>query len=699
MDGFLFLAHIGPIQAFIASSRRTRDLYYGSGLLSEASKVVAYTIARAYTVESLIFPAPESEAKLKPGSVLDVANKVLAYLPPDASPEVLGARIKINIDSYLARREAELMVKIGGELAKEPESVDWLKINWKTVQDQLSDMIEYFWVALPPGKDDYATSRLKLEAIMAARKNVRLFQQPSWGSAQSKSSISGELESVLPEQLYATDRMMRREQIHADVQRKLQRNADLLVRLFGAGPAERLSGVDLLKRRGSFLRDGSVPKEDDRNKRLDFPSTSHIAALPYLACLKGLSEPEKQALKETWEAYIQKTRALAASQTRPIERIKGFAIHPVLSDYDGGMLYTERLIQDTDYAANLAPAQAALEIFFKEVNSYFEHSIAPSPYYAILIADGDSMGSVIDHQADGSDGMEQHRQLTQKLAEFARVARGIVENGENQGVAIYTGGDDVMAFLPLHRVLPCSLQLALAFREHMGAFLNAEGKPATLSAGIAIVHHLELLQESLNIARAAEKRAKGVEGKDAVAITLAKRGGEHYSVAGHWNNVDHYITQLMHFYASQSIPKGIAYDIRETVQRLEGLGDDSSSATNIIRADIQRILLRRLLNLHQGLERDDRAPAAPERHVATTLYELLQARICDTPDQFEDVRNYTRRQRKKLQMDKEEGNKVSIQPIRDARGNIDFQEFANELLIAQTLAETEMLLGTKRKEA
>ena len=38
---YLFLASIGPVQSFIASARRTRDLWFGSMLLSELAKAAA----------------------------------------------------------------------------------------------------------------------------------------------------------------------------------------------------------------------------------------------------------------------------------------------------------------------------------------------------------------------------------------------------------------------------------------------------------------------------------------------------------------------------------------------------------------------------------------------------------------------------------------------------------------------------------
>ena len=60
----LFLVTLGPVQDFIASARRTRDLHFGSWFLSELSRAVAHEINAQK--EYLIFPAPENMAWLQP---------------------------------------------------------------------------------------------------------------------------------------------------------------------------------------------------------------------------------------------------------------------------------------------------------------------------------------------------------------------------------------------------------------------------------------------------------------------------------------------------------------------------------------------------------------------------------------------------------------------------------------------------------
>src|SRR4051794_37930167 len=84
MTPHLLAVSIGPVQDFIAAARRTRDLWFGSHLLSEVSKSVARVVQDRGAM--LIFPAPVARADLEPGSTLDVANVILAELP-DQDPE------------------------------------------------------------------------------------------------------------------------------------------------------------------------------------------------------------------------------------------------------------------------------------------------------------------------------------------------------------------------------------------------------------------------------------------------------------------------------------------------------------------------------------------------------------------------------------------------------------------------------------
>ncbi len=74
---YVFALSLGPVQDFIVASRRTRDLWFGSYLLSQASLAAAQAL-RAQGAQ-LIFPAAET---LDAGEDArgNVSNKILAVV-------------------------------------------------------------------------------------------------------------------------------------------------------------------------------------------------------------------------------------------------------------------------------------------------------------------------------------------------------------------------------------------------------------------------------------------------------------------------------------------------------------------------------------------------------------------------------------------------------------------------------------------
>lgn len=90
---YLVLVQIGPVQDFIASARRTRDLAFGSWFLSELSRAAAHEIVAQNGLSSLIFPAPARKEMLEPKSGdFVVPNKIIAVV--QQSPQTLGEQIR-----------------------------------------------------------------------------------------------------------------------------------------------------------------------------------------------------------------------------------------------------------------------------------------------------------------------------------------------------------------------------------------------------------------------------------------------------------------------------------------------------------------------------------------------------------------------------------------------------------------------------
>jgi len=216
-----------------------------------------------------------------------------------------------------------------------------------------------------------------------------------------------------------------------------------------------------------------------------------------------------------------------------------------------------------------------------------------TPYFAILALDGDSIGQIVsgektpaigDQLADYRNGNDRagariffeenqgdnllqlprplspsfHLQFSEALSNFALYCvRPIIE--AHHGKLLYAGGDDVLAMLPADEALACADALQRAFRGEeptnssyklqciAPGFLArtdrrtherklipfiVPGPSCTASVGIAIAHAKAPLQDVVRAAHAAEKRAKKIDGKHALAVTVMKRSGEITEWAG-----------------------------------------------------------------------------------------------------------------------------------------------------------------------
>jgi CRISPR-associated protein Cmr2 len=619
---YLFLASIGPVQSFIASARRTRDLWFGSMLLSELAKAAAKKIVDNEQ-NSLIFPAPNPENKdfLSPGSSLNVANKIVALI--HQPPQELGNEVHQAIFARLHKIREDAFQGIKSQ------------IYYEVACKQIDDLVEYFWVAVPFDGTDYENVRRNLEALMAARKNTRDFQQVGWGSKQPKSSIDGQMESVVPEDRYPDRR---------DSQNIKTGKVNFFYSKYHANARERLSGVDLLKRLGKI---GSIS---------NFPRTTHMSTLPFLYRLSSITGSEATEAVRLWKAYTSALQRIADEYRLVLdtESIPGIKAHPILKESEGTLLFEERIADVLgiagvlDNTIGITPAKDALAAFYRYTDKYFDDGkVRPNTYYAILLADGDRMGEVIEAQA--KHDYEAHRNLSRALDTFAGNVGNTVASSE--GALVYAGGDDILAFMPLHTVLQCAYKLAKDFSDSLKGFENDKGEKPTLSVGIAIVHHLYSLRDALNLARAGEKKAKSVPGKNALAITLSKHSGADCTVAGKWDDLDKHLEQLIKCYRSDGIPHGTAYELRDLALRLMGSTltnsvDHQADFQKMIQAESKRILERKMAQ--SGKEEVEK---------------ILKSRLGIEREEVDDPKNKT----------------------------VDIEEFTNELIIAQFLAEAREL--------
>ncbi len=511
----IFICAIGPVQDFIATARRSRDLWYGSWMLSELSRSVARQIEAIYP-NSLIFPNPDV---LKSDENLNVPNKVVAIV--SGNPRELGNQLE---ETVYAR------IKALWQNARSQTSGD---IDAELAEAQVLALPEVYWVSVPlPDETQYPEARDRAEALLAARKVTRDFTQVL-GRDVPKSSLDGARESVIPQEAYPA---------RGDSDREKQSKNIHLYWNYRARPGEQLSGVDLLKRLGE---PDSAPK---------FKSTTHMAALPFFEHIG----PDKKA------QLLDALKSLVEQEVRKITRKPEWQLDEQEAEY---LVFVNRATDWFSSAALAAQVQEKHARIFEKVLG--KDGPRPSPYYALLAADGDNMGVVIDAQKDPAA----HREFSLALSGFARQAPQIVSNC--LGVPIYSGGDDVLAYLPLHRALEYVEQLEKAFREQMQAFKGQKGGEIfspTLSTGLVIAHYLEPLSDVLELARQAEREAKSVPGKNGLAITLSKRGGADRTARGKMQDLYPRLCQLIEFTRAQSISARAAYELQELHRALGEAG-------------------------------------------------------------------------------------------------------------------------------
>ncbi|HLH76742.1 MAG TPA: type III-B CRISPR-associated protein Cas10/Cmr2 [Candidatus Binataceae bacterium] len=514
MSGNLLALSVGPVQEFISAARRTRDLWFGSYLLSEISKAAAKAV-KAHG--KLIFPAPLDDAQLDRDS-FNVANIILAKLS-QFEPEQVAHAAKAAAQQRWRGFARSVLTRY--------QDV----IRQRIWEEQIDDVIEFYAAWHPYAPESYSQDRAALMRLLAARKLCRDFVPAKGHAGIPKSSLDGLRESVLlKERLYGHRRPLR------------------------LSEGEELDVVGLVKR--TWGPEGQV---------VHYPSVARVAADPWLRGAEQHLSQLKQACAE-----LAGRRILNRLDVSP-----GGHPHYALFPFEGTAVFRSRhpeFIKETEIKdQDLNPLRAALT---ELIGQYGE----PSPYLAVLVADGDRMGQALSRL----DLPNQHRNFSRALASFASNARDIVN--AHSGVMVYAGGDDVLAFLPVDRCLGCARALHDAFGDAL-AGKTAKGAPTpTLSVGLAIAHFMEPLEDLLDYGRQAEKHAKhphpedGQQGdRDGLAVHVVKRGRGPVGFRANWSeNPDQHLARLAGWMRSAAISGRVAYDLRKLAEVYDAWTDRAS---------------------------------------------------------------------------------------------------------------------------
>lgn len=551
MQRFLITLSLGPVQSLIGAARRTRDLWCGSWLLSEAARAAARAL-HDEQAGCLIFPClddPDEDLmpQKNPGDAANIVNILRAEV------EAHDARVARELCHKAKTAAISRLTELGKDVQNEMTRMK-RPIRADVWNAQINDILEIFtaWVPITEGSNGYEKASKRLGGVLAARKATHDFRacKPLETTGLPKSSLDGALETVLPK----------------------WEEGDRARRKLRLSSGEQLDALGVIKR----LAGNSE----------QFTAYSRIATD---AWIEQLTCEQQKRLREKYEPLVGLEIATRVSGNK--------GIYNVLP-YDAQMLYEFRLDNELAQPELAQPAAKALKELKECIKQISQENKAgpPVPYAAILKADGDRMGVLFSR----ADSAEQSREISLKLHGFASNVRQIVR--DHRGHAIYAGGDDVLALVPLEQALGCSRKLAKSFKNALNGIAAemklAEGERPTLSVGLGIGHLMEPLGMLRARAERAEHHAKedGLEtSRNALAIALGIRSGAELSWRTQWNNEDALdaLTKFTEAYRDSLLPTRVAYDLRGIDQRFAWLRDDNSKTAHGMRsAEIVRMLER-----------------------------------------------------------------------------------------------------------
>lgn len=532
MDKQYFHFTIGPVQDFVAQARRTRDFWAGSFLLSWLAGVAMTEVRhQGGTVE---FPLPDEKYlqwltgdndQGQPPQQGAIPNRFKAYqaeVPRDFDPKRVE---KVIRDAWrlLAEKvwEADL------------EEVVLVGEQTRAIWDR---QVNGFWELTWCLSDSQQASDL-----LDRRKNWRTHRPPSEPGVKCSlmegwQELSGAARPGGP--------------VHSFWQ-QVRECGDSLAR--DLRPDEPLCAIAFIKRRFVHVFDQfeyALPSIEGNQEHpvlygwwlpASVPSVAYLAAAPWLAYTIEAAggDDHTRALIRNLESSIGALET--AREGHSLAMIDAAVDRSGFGDWcwrrvNGQWLF-EPTVQQALKEAESDPLLAGDSGHYREILNNLKalrrhlQAPEPSPFYAVVLMDGDSLGGQMSQVAKQAP-------ISRALGAFTREAPAIVS--KHSGFLVYAGGDDVLALLPQTKAISC----AQALREcYEGCFseqnrnLNTgeESVTSTLSGGIEFAHYKSPLTQVLQDAhRLLDDIAKDETGRDSLAIRVWKGNGLHAQWSVPW---------------------------------------------------------------------------------------------------------------------------------------------------------------------
>jgi CRISPR-associated protein Cmr2 len=591
---------LGPVQAFVAQARRTRDFWAGSFLLSWLSSVAMKEVQeQGGKVE---FPLPDKD--------------YLKYLSGEAT------------NREQAPRQGSIPNRFKALQAKVPADFDPEKVT-KAVQQAWWELAELIW------QKDFHGTDLNSESRNIWQRQIKGFWDISWVLTENKeaSNLLDRRKNwrsyMAPEEPGVSCMMMDGWQELSGMKWPGQelnnfwkdlRKRNLTGLKTDLREQEYLCAIGWIKRR--FARYFEGLKDIDMGRwtlngwpvPINVPSVNYLASAPWLAksIIEAGKDHDLQLKLRNLENSIACMEGNREGQSVNLKRVVDACSESGLHNWqwqqvNGRYLYQDEVGLMAERSED-SDERAQAKILLRQLQGVQSQQYKlgqPSDFYSILLMDGDSLGSQM------SDASKQEP-ISAALNNFTSKVPAVVQ--QYSGFLVYAGGDDVLALLSVDDSLACANALRKLYNDcfaEQNRILKekAKTKPelvsvnvtSSLSGALMYCHYKSPLARNLAKAHPLlDNIAKDECGRDSLAIQVWKPGGQYCSWSSPWdvgdgkvsrvNEINQLVTTLIHERQNDDrIARKFFFKLDELIQTLgldkkwldEDRGEKGIDATRI----------------------------------------------------------------------------------------------------------------------
>jgi CRISPR-associated protein Cmr2 len=511
----------GPVQEFVAQARRTRDLWAGSYLLAYLAGAAIHSISKDVKI---VFPDISNDSIIK---AMDEGVK-------GGSPLVGTLPNRFCAEG---QDLATAAVKATGALKDA-----WIRVTdsvWDFIEDKAGEMItpylQHIWERQMESQWVINWVVSSRPSALEIRKNLRDFnanEEPG-----EKCTVCGKREVLTPESGMGRKKVA---DFWSKLAGKINHNNGLQINPDGS---ERLCSICTIKRLYPLVSDKALGVGWQVNTC--YPSTNFVAVIPFLGRLlkKAQEDKDTEAALKSFVESAQKSEVPLTEDGMQIPFLRSLVdgrtpayIKKALR-LDGSVWYESFLYREINTSNSLIKNPRQLLI---NLQNLFETAKIgkPSPFFCVLVMDGDHMGRLLSDARDR--GKEQW--VSACLTRFTGKVKEFSEATGFTGRLVYSGGDDVLALIPVEQAIRSASELRKCYVD---VFRDGGNNVFTISAAMIFAHYNMPLQAVVAEAhQLLDDFAKAGMGRDAFAVRVWKQSGPALTFAKKWSDGKDWVDEL-----------------------------------------------------------------------------------------------------------------------------------------------------------